>query len=77
MCRRRLGQWVRYRNIENEEVLQANTNTYLAVKNTLGTGSSRIKGGAEGWTGAKDEQGEGLNKSRSYSNIVTLAGAEH
>ncbi len=45
LCRRRLGQWVRYRNIENEEVLQANTNTYLAVKNTLGTGSNCIQGG--------------------------------
>jgi aconitase B len=41
MFRRRLGRWVRYRNMENEEVMEANTNTYLAVKNNLGRGSSR------------------------------------
>ena len=34
--RERLGRWVRYRNIDNQEVLAANTNTYLAVKQNLG-----------------------------------------
>ena len=34
--RDRLGKWVRYRSSENEEVIPANTNTYLAVKQDLG-----------------------------------------
>ena len=34
--RDRLGKWVRYRNIENQEVLEGNTNTYLAVKQSIG-----------------------------------------
>ena len=30
--RPRLGKWVRYRNIENSEVMEGNTNTYIAIK---------------------------------------------
>ena len=33
--RPRLGKWVRYRNIENSEVMQGNTNTYIAIKENL------------------------------------------
>ena len=33
--RPRLAKWVRYRDMESKQVLDANTNTYLAVKNNL------------------------------------------
>ena len=33
--RPRLNKWVRYRNIENTEVMEGNTNTYIAVKQDL------------------------------------------
>ena len=34
--RPRLAKWVRYRNIESNEIVQANENTYIAVKEDLG-----------------------------------------
>ena len=34
--RPRLEKWVRYRNIQGSEVIQANENTYIAVKEDLG-----------------------------------------
>ena len=34
--RDRLDKWVRYRNIENSEVMEGNSNTYLAVKQSIG-----------------------------------------
>ena len=33
--RPRLSKWVRYRNIEDSELLEGNTNTYTAVKQDL------------------------------------------
>lgn len=33
--RPRLNKWVRYRNIENSDVMEGNTNTYIAVKQDL------------------------------------------
>ena len=33
--RPRLNKWVRYRSIENTEVMEGNTNTYIAVKQDL------------------------------------------
>ena len=33
--RPRLNKWARYRNIENSEILEGNTNTYIAVKQDL------------------------------------------
>jgi len=33
--RPRLGKWVRYRNIENSEIMKGNTNTYIAIKEDL------------------------------------------
>ena len=34
--RPRLNKWVRYRNIETKEIVKANENTYIAVKEDLG-----------------------------------------
>ena len=33
--RPRLAKWVRYRDMESQQELEGNANTYLAVKNTL------------------------------------------
>ena len=41
--RDRLGKWVRYRKIENVDILTGNTNTYLAVKETLGKHNRRAR----------------------------------
>ena len=41
--RPRLDKWVRYRNIQGSEIIQANENTYIAVKENLGEFFNFIK----------------------------------